>query len=76
VAKKKPRVDDSFILFDVIYEDGRRSSRRRVQVADLDPYTTDADADAITLIMAQDRKIAEVSGHERGAIKSIARSPG
>ncbi len=30
MAKKKPRVDDSVILFDVIYEDGTRSSRRKV----------------------------------------------
>ena len=35
MTKKKPRVDDSFILFDVVYEDGTRSSRRRVAAADL-----------------------------------------
>ncbi len=35
MAKKKPRIDDSVILFDVIYEDGTRSSRRKVAAADL-----------------------------------------
>ena len=35
MAKKKPRVDDSFVFFDVIYEDGTRSSRRKVASADL-----------------------------------------
>jgi hypothetical protein len=75
VAKKKAKVDDSFVLFDVVYEDGSRSSRRRVPAAALDPYAADADADAMTLIMAQDRKIAEVSGRDRGAIQSITRSP-
>lgn len=74
MAKKKSKVDDSFILFDVIYEDGSRSSRRRVPVAEMDPYARDAEADAITLIMAQDRKIAEMSGRERGAIRAITRS--
>lgn len=74
MGKKKPKVDDSFILFDVVYEDGSRSSRRRVPVAEMDPYARDADADIISLIMAQDRKIAEMSGRARGAIRSIARS--
>lgn len=73
MGKKKPRVDDSFILYDVVYEDGSRSSRRRVPVAELDPYA-DAEAEALTQIMAQDRKIAEMSGRERGAIRAITRS--
>lgn len=73
MAKKKPRVDDSFVLFDVVYEDGTRSSRRRVAATEL--AETDGDNIAKTLIMAQDRKIAAMSGHERGSIKSIMRSP-
>jgi hypothetical protein len=72
MAKKKSRIDDSFILFDVVYEDGTRSSRRRIATADLE----DAEGDSLvrTLIMAQDRKIAEISGNERGPIRSITRS--
>jgi hypothetical protein len=73
MGKKKPRIDDSVLLYDVVYEDGSKSSRRRVPVAELDPYN-DAEAEAITLIMAQDRKIAEMSGRERGAIRVITRS--
>ncbi len=72
MAKKKSRVDESFILFDVVYEDGTKSSRRKVPAGDL----TDADSDdhAKTIIMDQDRKIAEKSDHHRGPIKTIARS--
>jgi hypothetical protein len=71
MAKKKPRIDDSFVLFDVIYEDGTRSSRRKVASADLE----DGDEAAKTMIMAQDIKIAEKSDRQRGAIKTIVRSP-
>ncbi len=73
MARKKPRVDDSFVLFDVIYEDGRKSSRRRVAAAELPD--DDKDAHAKTVIMTQDREIAAMSGQERGAIRSITRSP-
>jgi hypothetical protein len=73
MARKKPRIDDSFILFDVIYEDGTRSSRRKVAAADLAGF--DGDDHARTLIMAQDREIAKMSGNQRGAVKTITRSP-
>jgi hypothetical protein len=73
MAKKKPRVDDSVILFDVIYEDGTRSSRRKVAASEL--ADSDGDDHAKTLIMAQDREIAKKSGNQRGTVKSIARSP-
>jgi hypothetical protein len=73
MAKKKPRVDDSVILFDVIYEDGTRSSRRKVAAADL--ADSDGDDHAKTLIMAQDREIAKMSGNQRGTVKTITRSP-
>jgi hypothetical protein len=73
MAKKKPRVDDSVILFDVIYEDGTKSSLRKVAASDL--ADSDSDDHAKTLIMAQDREIAKKSGNQRGTIKSISRSP-
>ena len=72
MAKKKPRVDDSFVLFDVIYEDGTRSSRRKVAAADLAEF--DGDDHAKTMIMTQDREISTKSGNPRGPIKSITRS--
>jgi hypothetical protein len=71
MAKKKSRVDDSFVLFDVVYEDGTKSSRRRVAAVDLQ----DGDEAAKTVIMAQDSKIAEKSDNRRGPIKTIIRSP-
>jgi hypothetical protein len=73
MAKKKPKQDDSVIMFDVVYEDGSKSSRRRVAASELDPHDKD-DASAKTVIMDQDRKIAEKSGNPRGPIKSIKRS--
>jgi hypothetical protein len=73
MAKKKTKVDDSTILFDVVYEDGSKSSRRRVAAAELDPHEQD-DASAKTILMAQDQKIAQMSGNPRGPIKSITRS--
>ena len=72
MAKMKSRLDDSFVLYDVVYEDGTRSSRRRIAAGDLSQL--DRDADAKTVIMTQDRKIARMSGHDRGPIRSITRS--
>jgi hypothetical protein len=73
MAKKKQKVDDSTVLFDVIYEDGTKSSRRRVATAELDSFD-DSNAAAKTILMAQDQKIAQMSGTPRGPIKSITRS--
>ena len=72
MAKKKSRTDEGVVLFDVVYEDGTRSSRRRVPAAELSELD---DALVKTLIMAQDRKIADMSGRDRGLIRSITRSP-
>lgn len=73
MARKKPRMDDCFVLFDVIYEDGSRSSRRKVAASDL--ADSDGGDHAKTLIMAQDREIAKKSGNQRGTVKTITRSP-
>lgn len=72
MAKKKAAEPSGFIMFDVIYEDGARSSNRKIAVAELDQFEGDASARAI--IEAQDRKIAEMSGQPRGPVKSIKRS--
>jgi hypothetical protein len=74
MARPKRRIDSSFILFDVAYEDGARTSNRRVPSAEIDPYQGDAAVRAY--IEAQDRKIAEMSGISRGRIKSVVRSAG
>lgn len=63
---------EEFVLFDVLYEDGTQSSNRRVPGSELDPI--DGDLLAKPYIEAQDRKISEVSGRPRAAIKSVIRS--
>jgi hypothetical protein len=73
MARKKPAPNE-FLSFDVVYEDGTRTSNRRVAVNELDPI--DGEASAKAIIEAQDQKIAALSGRTRGAIKSITRSPG
>ena len=74
MAKKKIKIDMGFVLYDVLYENGTRSSRRRVPNDELG--IDHSDARARTHIMAQDRKIAEMSGQSRGPIASLSRSPG
>lgn len=69
-ARTKKKTSE-FILFDVIYEDGSRTSNRKVPAAEL--TGSDEDDAAKTFIEAQDRKIAEASGMSRGAITSILR---
>jgi hypothetical protein len=69
------KIDRSaFVMFDVLYEDGSRTSNRRVPAAALGGL--DGDAPAKAVIEAQDRDIAARSGRPRGRIESIARTPG
>ncbi|MCP8941069.1 hypothetical protein NK718_21315 [Alsobacter sp. SYSU M60028] len=72
MAKKKDRGDSEFVLFNVLYEDGSRSSNRRVPRADLGGL--DGDEPARAAIEAQDRDIAARSGRPRGRIKTIERA--
>lgn len=71
MGKKKEKPIQGFVMFDVVYEDGTRSSRRKIAAADIAEH---GEAHAKTMIMDQDRKIAEMSGTSRGAIQSIMRS--
>ncbi len=71
--KKQQPVANGFVLFDVIYQDGARTSNRKVPSAELGGL--DGDDPARVFIEAQDRTIAERSGNPRGPIKTIARSP-
>ncbi len=72
MAKKRPRIEDNFVYFDVVYEDGSKSSRRKVNAAGL--ARDEEEAFALTEIMNQDRRIAEVSGKHRGPVKLLSRS--
>jgi hypothetical protein len=60
-----------FILFDVLYEDGTRTSNRKVPGSELGDV--DIDLLAKTYIETQDRQIAEISGKSRTPIKSLSR---
>jgi hypothetical protein len=72
MVRKKKTINSGFVLFDVIYEDGTRSSNRKVDTTELDAL--DIDASARSIIESQDRRIAETFGRTRGPIKSITRS--
>jgi hypothetical protein len=74
MSRKKPIDRSEFVLFDVLYDDGVRTSNRRVASAALVEW--DFDASARAAIEAQDNDIGERSGRARGAIKSITRSSG
>jgi hypothetical protein len=60
-------------MFDVLYEDGTRSSNRKVSSSVLDGL--DGDEPARGILEAQDREIAAASGRARSDIKSVVRSP-
>jgi hypothetical protein len=62
---------EEFILFDVLYEDGSRTSNRKVPGSKLGGV--DGDLPAKTYIEIQDRQIAEISGRPRSPIKSFTR---
>ena len=63
---------EEFILFDVLYEDGTRTSNRKVPGSELGEV--DGDLLAKTYIEAQDRQISEISGKPRAPIKSLTRA--
>ncbi len=72
MGKKQKKIEDSFVMFDVTYEDGSKSSRRKINVAGLS--SDEIDAFALTEIMTQDRKIIDMGGKNRGGVKDIVKS--
>jgi hypothetical protein len=72
MSRKKKPAAAGVVLFDIVYQDGTRTSNRRVPGANLGGL--DGDAPARAFIEAQDRDIAAKSGVSRGPIKSITRS--
>jgi hypothetical protein len=73
MGRKKNVSDSLSVLFDVEYENGTRTSNRKVPRSELGGL--DGDAPARAMIEEQDSKIALLSGASRGVIKSIVRSP-
>ncbi len=72
MARRKPKQVSGVVLFDVLYEDGSRASNRKVPAALLGGL--DGDDPALTFLMDQDRKIAELSGKAPRAVKKVART--
>lgn len=68
----KRRVVNSFVLFDVVYTDGSRSSNRKVLRSVVEEL--DGPDAAKAAIEAQDRDIALASGRPQADIKSMTRS--
>ncbi|SNS24174.1 MULTISPECIES: hypothetical protein [unclassified Azospirillum] len=73
MAKKKAPVETGHVLFDVYYQDGQRTSNRKVPRALVGGL--DGEDPVRGFIEEQDREIAQMSGKPRGPIKSISRSP-
>ena len=69
--KDRQRNQGEFALFDVVYEDGRVTSRRRVPAEVI--LGLDGEHAAWSAIQEQDNSIAEKSGAPRGKIKSVTR---
>jgi hypothetical protein len=72
MARRKPKTQAEFILFDVHYADGTRTSNRKVPSAALGGL--EGDAPALAIIESQDQEIEKRSGRVRGPIKLIARA--
>jgi hypothetical protein len=68
----KRRSDTSdYLLVNVLYEDGSQRSNRKIMASQLSGF--DDEADIRQAIDEQDRKIAEMSGQPRAAVKTITR---
>jgi hypothetical protein len=63
---------EEFVLFDVLYEDGSRTSNRKVPGSELGGL--DGDLPAKTYIEGLDRQIAQISGEPRSPIRSVTRA--
>ncbi|MDX2259895.1 MAG: hypothetical protein NW205_13400 [Hyphomicrobiaceae bacterium] len=73
MSRKKAMVAKAeFVLFDVYYEDGSRTSNRKVPGSLLGGL--DGDEPALTVIEEQDKEISERSGKPRAPIERIVRA--
>jgi hypothetical protein len=72
MARRREKVQTGSVFFDVFYEDGSRASNRKVPADSLGGL--DGDEPAMTFIVDQDRKIAELSGKAARPIKKLVRS--
>ena len=61
MAKKAKKIEDNFVMFDVVYEDGTRSSRRKINAAGL------SSDDEFTFVRPQPPPVAETRRAAAGA---------
>jgi hypothetical protein len=69
----KQRNTGTWVLFDVVYEDGSRRSNRKVPAEILGGL--DGDEPARKLIESQDEEISKASGQPRPVIAELLRTP-
>lgn len=69
---RRPGQNSEFVTFDVVYDDGTRSSNRKVPRALTGGI--EGDKPAYGFLIEQDRDIAKRSGEPAAKIKSITRS--
>ena len=72
MGRRSKPIERGYVFYDVVYEDGSRSSNRKIPSGDIDPL--DRAASVRALLEQQDHKIAEASGKPRGPIKSVSPS--
>jgi hypothetical protein len=72
MARRQSKTQSEFVLFDVLYVDGSRTSNRKVPSSIVGGL--EGDEPAREVIEAQDREIAERSGQSRARIDKITRS--
>lgn len=75
--RKRKNGNSEYILFDVVYKDGARSSNRKVPTTALDDGSLgggDRNLAAKAFLENQDRQMAQTTGTDRGAIESIVPS--
>jgi len=70
-ARAKKKIAADYSLFDVVYDDGSRTSNRKVPAVIMTEPDQDKDEAVRAYLEAQDREIAEASGKYRGDIKAI-----
>lgn len=72
MGRMKSKAANVTVLFDVYYEDGGRSSNRKVPASEVDG--PDSDSAVRAFVEMQDREIAERSGNPPRVIDRIVRS--
>jgi hypothetical protein len=72
MARSKPTARIEYAYFDVYYEDGSRTSNRKVLAAEVSGL--DGDGPAMDLFTAQDKDIEHRSGRPKPKIVKVERS--